>query len=214
LYEQKPGKEASMVDLAERGAAMVTTELPHQSTDSVQSIWEVWEHLEIPPGFRAEILRGEIILSPTPIDTHNLLFGILVEMLLPVTVPKGWVVTNSQCIVLPSQDEGLLPDLIVTPKKAMKTGHWRKSPEDLLLVGEITSPSNRERDTKLKLESYAKAQIPMYLLVDPHHGDGEITLYSEPGDKGAYDRSSTVKFGATLRIPDPFEVDIDTREFL
>ncbi|GAB3999179.1 hypothetical protein GCM10029992_27200 [Glycomyces albus] len=203
-----------MVDLAVRSEAMVTDDL--RDAAAQRTIWDVWEHLEVPPGFQAEILRGELIVSPALIDSHNLLFGILVEMLLPVTKPKGWVVTNSQCIFLPAMNEGLIPDLIVIPKKAMKTGQWKKSPEDLPLVAEITSPSNRERDTELKLASYADADIPMYLLIDPHEdeGRGEATLFFEPGAKGAYRSSSTVKFGSTLRIPEPFEVDIDTREFL
>ncbi|WP_338774121.1 hypothetical protein V7968_21300 [Nocardia vulneris] len=49
-----------------------------------------------------------------------------------------------------------------------------------------------------------------YLLVDRHHAD--VTIYWEPVE-GAYQHVSTAKFGSALRMPPPFDFDLETSEF-
>ncbi|THV24294.1 Uma2 family endonuclease [Glycomyces paridis] len=215
MYEEKPGKEADMVDLAERGTALVTTEFPYSlDTGAVMTLREAWEQLETPPGYRAEMLRGEIILSPTPIDKHNRIFGSLVTRLAAKAEAEDWSVTNTQTISLPATDEEAVPDLIVIPQEAMDSGEWRKSAEEVLLICEITSPSTRTRDREYKLKSYALAGIPLYLIVDLYDHEGTVTVYSEPDGEGAYIEHQTVGFGRSITLPDPIGVEIDTSRFV
>ncbi|WP_199037021.1 Uma2 family endonuclease [Glycomyces salinus] len=202
-----------MVDLIERGAEMATTELPRPITSEKPTAREVWEHLEPPTGFRAELLRGEVILSPTPADIHNHICSRLGLMLAQVALENDWDVTNTQTIVLPKTEEGVVPDLIVIPSESMLTGDWQKEPDDLLLVAEITSSSSRDRDLEVKLASYAAAGIPMYLLVDLFDHDGSVTLHSQPNEQDGYLERTTVLFGGKLHLPQPFDMDIDTTKF-
>ena len=54
------------------GLTMVATETPKPTYMSDRDVlWETWETLDLPPGPRAEILRGASYLSPPPRSTHN-----------------------------------------------------------------------------------------------------------------------------------------------
>ena len=202
-----------MVDLAERGAAMVTAELPQPMTADETTVWEFWERLELPPGWHAEILRGELIVSPTPIPQHNLIGGELSHMLMEVAHPRRWTVTNTQAFALAATDERVVPDLFVIPRNSMKGKHWVLPPDDLILVCEITSPSTRHRDLDQKLSRYAAASIPIYLLVDNLDGDGYVTVFSSPDGNRSYKEQATVRFGGTLHLPEPIDLEIDTGRF-
>lgn len=61
--------------------------------------------------------------------------------------------------------------------------------------------------------AYAAAGIPLYLLIDVWAPAGStVTLYEEPtGD--VYRLVRTVKFGDTIRLPEPFGMDLDTGVF-
>jgi Uma2 family endonuclease len=202
-----------MVDLAERGTTMATAAPPQSMTDDEITVWEFWERLELPPGWHAEVLRGELIVSPTPMPQHNLIGGELSHMLMEIARTQRWVVTNTQAFALPAADERVIPDLFVIPRTAMKGKHWVLPPDELILVCEITSPSTRHRDLDQKLSSYAAANIPIYLLVDNLDGDGYVTAFSMPDGNKAYKDQTTVRFGETLRLPDPVACDIDTGRF-
>ncbi len=80
------------------------------------------------------------------------------------------------------------------------------------MVVEITSPDEDSDVERIeKRDAYAQASIPAYLLVDRHHAD--VTIYWEPVE-GAYQHVSTAKFGSALRMPPPFDFDLETSEFL
>ncbi len=177
-------------------------------------LWETWEHLKLPPGSRAEILRGAIVVSPSPMNLHNLLFALLVEQLVPKAKKLGWAITNTESIRLHSTGEAVIPDLVAAPKKALYSGkEWLLNADEVELVVEITSASTRDRDLTWKLESYGKAQIPIYVIVDRLDGDGTVTVYHEPDGDGKYKLHQTVGFGTKLWLPEPFDIEIDTSEF-
>lgn len=193
---------------------MAAVESPKPTIDSDwDHLWEIWTNLELPPGSRAEILRGAVIVSPTPTPGHNFVFSILIEQLVPITQPRRWAVTNTESIKLPATDEVVVPDLIIVPKdKLHSNDEWMISSEHAHLVVEITSPSTRERDLTWKRDSFAKANIPLYLIVDRFDGDGTTTLHHEPDGHGRYLERKTVRFGDSLEMPEPFG-KIDTAEF-
>ncbi len=81
------------------------------------------------------------------------------------------------------------------------------------LVVEVTSQSNARHDRVSKPAAYATAGIPLCLLVDRWAPGGPtVTLYDEPkGD--VYRVLSAAKFGDPVRLPEPFDLTIDTSEF-
>ena len=197
-----------MVDLAVRGEAEQSASMNRGP------MWDAWESLEVPPGCRAEILRGKIVVSPAPTNKHNLIQYLLHEMLYPALKNKAWLGLNELAVYIAANDEVLIPDFTVIPKKSVISDD--ESPvtesEEILLVAEITSQSSIARDRVVKPTSYAKAGIPIYILVDRHDGDGMIKLHSEPDRNGFYADQRSAKFGERIWIPEPFEIELDTKE--
>ncbi|MFQ6326633.1 Uma2 family endonuclease [Nocardia sp. CWNU-33] len=87
-------------------------------------------------------------------------------------------------------------------------GEWA-DPEPVLLVVEVTSDDQgtERRDRQEKPRAYAETGIPVYLLID--RDSCEVTIYSEPR-VDRYERSLTVPFGATVELPHPVNVELDT----
>ncbi|MFC7744083.1 Uma2 family endonuclease [Nocardiopsis composta] len=89
------------------------------------------------------------------------------------------------------------------------------SAADALLVVEVASPGNADRDRKTKLWGYAHGPVPLYLLIDrwdPVQGEPAATLYSKPVN-GRYTNVQRVPFGEAVKLPEPFGFDLDTAEF-
>lgn len=60
---------------------------------------------------------------------------------------------------------------------------------------------------------YAHAPVPLYLLVDAWDETGpSVTLYEQPGN-GRYNHATTVDFGEKIRLPELFDLEIDTSRF-
>lgn len=78
-----------------------------------------WDRFEPPPGYVAEIIMGELVVSPTPVTAHVRLQMYLARMLQP-TVPSGYEAIYGLEWVLP--EPGLVaqapqPDLVVVPNQ-------------------------------------------------------------------------------------------------
>ncbi|MEU6553013.1 Uma2 family endonuclease [Streptomyces sp. NPDC046915] len=89
-------------------------------------------------------------------------------------------------------------------------GEW-SDPEGILMALEITS---RDHDTNQRARidkpvGYAGTDIPVYLLVD--RGNSTVTVYSEPKN-GRYRQSSSYPWGATVEIPPPVSIVLDTEQ--
>ncbi|OMI40861.1 hypothetical protein SPAR_03721 [Streptomyces sparsogenes DSM 40356] len=84
-------------------------------------------------------------------------------------------------------------------------------PDQTLLVVEVTSDSNGDTDRIVKRRRYAEYRAPLYLLVDRQ--ERTCTLYSEPGDLGYTEVHGPHPFGTPIRLPEPFDLELDTSEF-
>lgn len=177
-----------------------------------ERIWATWSNLDLPQNLRPEILRGAIIVSPPPVLLENLLRAVLTSQLMNVSERFDWVIVGTQAVELPATDEGVIPDLVVVPDKALRNDGWLIGPDELQLVAEVTSASTRDRDLTWKSSSYAKARIPIYLIVDRFDGEGTVTVHHEPAGTGVYRQKRTVEFGKGLRLPEPFDIELDTAE--
>ncbi|GAA2413374.1 hypothetical protein GCM10010191_23880 [Actinomadura vinacea] len=171
---------------------------------------EAFATLEVMPGFRAELVDGEIIVSPTPDGQHETV----------VVAVDDWVraahdLRLHRNLTLISPEGEYVPDGIAAPKGAFAGREWHSKPDGVVMVLEVTSKDgwNRkgaERDRGPKRRGYAAAEIPLYLLVD--RLDGKVTIFSEPrGDD--YTHSASVVLGEDLAIPAPLEGVLPTHEF-
>lgn len=162
-------------------------------------------------GFRVEIIRGRIVMSPTPSFKHG---GVVhrIEAQLRSQMGNDRIARQMFSIAAPvDQDNYCTPDLVVVPSEVEEEDDWLLEADTVDLTVEVLSPGNTPSDVLAKLEEYAEWNIPVYLFVDP--GAGEILLYSDPAD-GKYRTVHEARFGETVRLPGPLAgIDVDTADF-
>ena len=189
----------------------MTAPLPDQE---FVNLLDIHAQLELPDGMRAELIGGEIVISPTPANFHNWIYGRL-QRRLNREVPEDWIITNTATVFLPATEERFIPDLLICESEALKSmEEWQVKADDVLLVAEITSPSTRARDLGDKVKGYAHSNVPIYLLIDPHDDEGSTTVYSAPDGKGRYRDEHRAAFGEPVTLPEPLGLTLDTAGFL
>ncbi|WP_157982545.1 Uma2 family endonuclease [Nocardiopsis sp. FIRDI 009] len=174
------------------------------------SLRDVADHLDVPPGFRVEVLEGAIVMSPTPSKKHagvlSRLHGQLFEQL-----PNGRSAVQVCSVEAPEGEDFATPDLMIVPVAVEEEDGWLVSPDDVDCVVEVVSPSNHTNDTKIKPTLYARWRIPVYLVIDPRNGTNR--LYWDPKG-GQYQARHDVEFGTDVVLPEPLkDIRIDTSVF-
>ncbi|WP_019431799.1 Uma2 family endonuclease [Streptomyces sp. AA0539] len=187
-------------------------EPPYIRGETWDELLRTWEALDVPEGWKAEIIEGYIIVRPAPSKPHTYIASKLHRRLLPV-LPEGWDVYQNVDVRIPLRSGVFQPDLVVLPEALMLDGTPETQAGDAALVVEVTSRGNAGRDRVEKLAGYARAGVPLYLLVDRVASQGPvITLFGEPRS-GVYRTLWTGKFGDPIPLPDPFDHAIDSRDF-
>jgi Uma2 family endonuclease len=166
--------------------------------------------------FKLEILGGLLIVSPLPINLHNLTVMAIRDELILVCKPSGLAVSERTELIV-NDDNKLQPDLTVMRRADLKpTLKATEYPADkALLAVEVTSPSNGEDDRRWgkKYKAYAKGMVPIYLLIDAYDERGPmVSLFSQPSGT-RYQAETVVPFKTRLPLPEPFPMVLDLSEF-
>jgi Uma2 family endonuclease len=169
--------------------------------------------LQTPEGFRAELIDGEIIVSPPPGGHHERAISRIVEQMIRQSQARIDFSAN-RGLLLPSggscPKSHAIPDGVFAPREldlfADDVSFMR--PHGLALVLEVTS-SHPDNDRQAKRHCYARGGVPLYLLVDRERSS--VTLFSEPaGDD--YTESHAGVFGKVIELPAPFSFGLDTED--
>ena len=127
--------------------------------------------LDAPPEFIAEILDGELVLSPRPTGRHGTSISVLGSDLLGPYLrgrggPGGWWILFEPEVHL--GEDVLVPDLAGWRRERMPTAPHAAF-ESLApdWVCEVLSPSTARRDRIHKLRIYAREGVRHAWLVDP-----------------------------------------------
>ena len=176
-----------------------------------------WQELDVPEGWRAEIDEGQIVLVPPPHAHHN---GIAakVQRRLYTNLPEELEIYQTLGVHVAPLDKLYVPDLVVMPAELIEAADPETSApmdaSEALLIVEITSKGNAREDRTKKYRAYARAGVPMYLLLDRFDTRGAMaTLFTEPNEDGTYKRSDLAPFGKPLLLADPFDVTLPTDDF-
>jgi Uma2 family endonuclease len=193
--------------------AIPTAESSAAAASEFAELERLWYELEVPKGVRAELIDGEIVVSPTGSVRHSAAIDKLMDQLVDLKRRHGWIFHTYLTVHIPATRERLIPDLMVTSADAPSFGECELLASGTLLVAEVVSPWSRRRDREQKPRAYAQGRVPLYLLIDRFAKPPAVTLFSQPGADG-YARRQTVAAGQPLRLPEPFGIDLDTARLL
>jgi Uma2 family endonuclease len=159
---------------------------------------------------RAEIIEGQLVVSPIPVIWHERVCGWLAHAFHGRCDAHDWFQDRHGEILLPSTGDLIQPDFMILRDGSTLPDLESLRPLDrVLLAAEVISTSSVRADREVKPRACALAGIPLYLLVDRFTKPVTVWLHSEPGANG-YARVKTVTAGEKLRVPAPIDLTLDT----
>ncbi|MFE7183012.1 Uma2 family endonuclease [Streptomyces erythrochromogenes] len=185
-------------------AAMPKVTTPPSDLDDV--LWLAWKAMELPEGYHAEIVEGFIEVSPTGRYSHGRTANRL-RRALDKALDGGDFAAHQDLNVI-HERKVWIPDVFVALEDADE-----HVTEDGLgidatavhLVAEVVSPDadSRARDRDRKRRAYARAGIPVYVIIDDYEGHGSVTILSDPvPGEARYASESTAPYGTAVTIPE------------
>ncbi|MCH5676206.1 Uma2 family endonuclease [Streptomyces gilvus] len=191
------------------------TAVAHEPTTPAEGLLAIFLSLDTPEGFRAELIEGEIVVTPPRDGDHEDYIGLIVNQ----------VIRRSRTDMQFSGNKGLklrsgggcpkdhvIPDGTFAPTQLRLfrgADSWMPC-EGVSMVLEVTSTKPRA-DREAKRRCYARAALPLYLLIDREASS--VTLFSDP-EKDDYREQCTRPLGKPLTLPEPFAFDLETADFL
>lgn len=186
----------------------IDTDANSAQTIAFEELLRAVEELNTPDGYKAELIRGKIVVSPWSKLRYKMPMKRLRQQLEP-HAPEGHDVDVAPFLfTFPSAARGYGPDLHVADEAAFEAEGRHADGGALSLVAEFTSLSTRDADWEEKVAVYGQL-VPVYLVLDMQAA--EITCFWDPSPNG-YRSRTTVPVGRPLHIPAPFDFDLDTAE--
>ncbi|MCX4995497.1 Uma2 family endonuclease [Streptomyces longwoodensis] len=166
------------------------------------------EVMEGHPGYRVEIVGGNLLVSFPPVAPHARVLTKLMRSFIDAGLDDGDTeVLQSVSVKLPTGAEDyLVPDLAIVDADidGHHIGRNAYDPLCFRLVVEVTS-RNWKDDLKTKAAAYAEAKVPVYVVVDRKHQ--RLHVLTEP-DGGAYANHRVHAPGETVALPDVIGAEV------
>lgn len=191
--------------------AAASVERPH---DARPLIAQANRLMDRNPGYRVEIIGGQILVSPPPDAAHARALSRLMSPFNVAGLGDGETeVLQGVGLWLPDGEDYAIPDLVVD---ADIDDHLIENncyePACFRLVLEVTS-SNYRTDLRDKVAAYAQAKIPVYVIINRKHQ--RVHVLTDPtGDEYANHRPHAP--GEVVALPDSIgaKVTLDVAEIL
>ncbi|WP_405559157.1 Uma2 family endonuclease [Streptomyces canus] len=191
------------------------TAMAHEPLTQEEVLLEGFLALDTPEGFRAELIEGEIVVTPPPDGEHEKYISRIVRQVIKhartemdFSGNKGLKLRSGEAC----PKNHMVPDVTLAPLELDLFGSadcWMPC-DGVAMVLEVTSTKPRA-DREAKRRCYARGGIPLYLLVDRE--SSSVTLFSDP-EKDDYREHCTRPFGKQLALPAPLSFDLETADFL
>ncbi len=144
-----------------------------------QGAWRYEDYLRLPDnGFRYEIVKGELIMSPAPTTRHQLMATYMVSALFDFAKKHklGEVFSAPIDVRLGHSAALVQPDILFIAKERLRIVKEQniEGPPDLIV--EILSPGTAVYDRQNKFQAYAAAGVREYWLVDPDGCTVEVNV--------------------------------------
>ncbi|MFY1633856.1 Uma2 family endonuclease [Solwaraspora sp. WMMB335] len=160
---------------------------------------------------RIELIDGGLWLSPAPNRPHQDISFLLLTAIRPAARSAGLRAHEAVNVRL-AANRIVIPDLVVA--KVGRLGGVADAHE-VVLAGEITSPSTVATDRVQRMQFYAAARIGWYLLVEPDMVEYEsltLRLFRLEGEH--YVEHVVAADGQRLTSDLPFPIEITTNALL
>ncbi|MBB6437131.1 Uma2 family endonuclease [Streptomyces candidus] len=159
-------------------------------------------------GVRLEFIHGRLGVKAVPDGDHDEIVRWLMEHCIQYR-PDLWLYPERGLRVDHYRNGYAKPDGALAPKGAFAgQGEWA-DPGQVLMVAEVT-PYDSDTDRRDRVDKplvYARAGIPVYLLID--RDTREVLVHSEP-DGGTYANLLRRPFGRTVALPAPLGFSLKT----
>ncbi|WP_055695905.1 Uma2 family endonuclease [Streptomyces prasinopilosus] len=173
--------------------------------DLDEVVWQAWKAVELPEGYRAEIIEGAIEVSPTGRLSHARIANRLRNALVRFLGEGAYSAYQDANVIF--RHKGWVPDVFVAPEDLEPYADEDGLGVDaaaVRLVVEVVSPGKRheDRDRIRKRREYARAGIPVYVIIDDHDAQGTVTVLTEPRpDKADWLGVVRVPYGTDVDLP-------------
>lgn len=157
----------------------------------------VEDYLALPDEVRAELIDGELYVTPSPETDHQRTVASLFRRLADHVERGGLgeVFVAPLDVHLPTGDV-VQPDvLFVSTARRAIIGRWIHGAPDLVV--EVVSSAHAERDRAVKRRAYAGGGVPEYWIVDPEERSVEVLRLRD----GRYEAAGWFRSEDTLRSP-------------
>lgn len=188
--------------------------MPHAQSESLNEpnldevLWQAWKAMELPEGYHAEIIEGAIEVSPTGRFAHAQVVNRLRDALAIFLQDSEYGAWNDTNVI--HALHAWIPDGLVAPRD---TDAEPIEAEDGLgikasvvqLVIEVVSPGkrNQDRDRVRKRREYARAGIPVYVIIDDYDNSGTVSVLTAPlPERARYEDEHRVPYGTDAVIPE------------
>ncbi len=159
----------------------------------------VEDYMRLPDDVRAELIDGEILMSPSPLDRHQRIVFRLARKLADFVEAGtlGEVFIAPFDVHLPTGDV-VEPDIFfVSVSRLDIVKGWVRGVPDLII--EILSPTGLERDRFIKRDLYARNGVLEYWLVDTEAESIEVlSLHAECYEPAGYFTGSETIISAII----------------
>ncbi|MEV7596709.1 Uma2 family endonuclease [Kitasatospora sp. NPDC089797] len=184
------------------------------ATDS-EILLELFLALDTPEGLRTELVEGEILVALPSDGTHCHIISCLADQVYNASA-TDMQMSGFKGLRLRSDERHppnhVIPDATFLPEELdlLRNAPPWMEPDGLAMVTEVTS-NRPDQDRIAKRHCYARAGIPLYLLVDREKS--QVSLFSKP-HRDEYTEVHLAAFGEPLALPAPFGFELDTKDFL
>lgn len=184
-------------------------------SDTTQILLEAFLGMTTPDALRAELIEGEITMAQPSDGDHEDCIGVLIDQVIRSS-STGMQVSGYKGLRLPiggrCPKNHAIPDATFAPLnlRLFRGAPPWMDPAGVAMVVEVTS-SKPLQDRIAKRHCYARAKIPLYLLIDRE--ESKASVFGKPeGDE--YTEVHLAPFGKPLTLPEPFAFELDTTPFL
>jgi len=119
----------------------------------------------LPDEPRCELIYGRFYVSPSPLVLHQLVVGLLYEILIRIALPVRGMVLLSPMDVYLADHSVVQPDLLYISAGRRRVAQKRIEGAPDLVV-EVLSPGTARRDRNEKLRLYAEKGVGEYWIFD------------------------------------------------